>query len=90
MNWLLFLKLINGEYEIVQAGANIVPTEEFDKVIPTTEKIARQFEKVFFDGEKLRIKDNQTLSSLEDLNKILKAEEAEVAIPKKAAVFDIG
>lgn len=89
MNWLLFLKLMDGEYEIVQAGANIVPTEEFDKVLPTTEKIARQFEKVFFDGEKLRVKDNETLASLEELNKVLKKEEAEVVIPENAAVFDI-
>lgn len=89
MNWLLFLKLINGEYEIVQSGVNIVPTEEFDKVLPTTEKIARQFEKVFFDGEKLRVKEGEELTSLVELNKILEEEQARVAIPESAAVFDI-
>ena len=39
MNWLLFLKYENGNYEIKQAGSNIVPTEDFDKVLPTTEKL---------------------------------------------------
>lgn len=70
ITWLLFLKVINGKYEIVQAGANIVPTEEFDKVLPTTEKIARQFEKVFFDGKRLKVKDGETLLSIEELNYI--------------------
>lgn len=68
MNWLLFLKLIDGKYEIVQAGANIVPTEAFDKVLPTTERIARQHEKVYFDGEKLKLKEEQELLTVEELN----------------------
>mgnify|MGYP001508375625 FL=1 len=68
MNWLLFLKLIDGKYEIVQAGANIVPTEAFDKVLPTTERIARQSEKIYFDGEKLKLKDEETLLTVEELN----------------------
>lgn len=66
--WVLFLKLINGEYEIVQAGYNLVPTQEYDKTLPTTEKIVRQFEKVYFDGEKLRLKEEETLLSIEELN----------------------
>lgn len=68
MNWLLFLKLIDGKYEIVQAGANIVPTEAYDKVLPTTERIARQHEKVYFDGEKLKLKEGQELLTVEELN----------------------
>ncbi|MDA6977934.1 hypothetical protein OSM85_29135, partial [Escherichia coli] len=68
MNWLLFLKYIDGEYYIVQAGSNIVPTEEFDKVLPTTERIARQSDKVYFDGEKLKLKDGEILLSVEELN----------------------
>ncbi|UVD88808.1 MAG: hypothetical protein NRZ54_11415 [Staphylococcus haemolyticus] len=68
MIWLLFMKLIDGEYFIVQAGSNIVPTEDFDKVIPTTEKVARQSEKVYFDGEKLKLKEGETLLSVEELN----------------------
>ncbi|MCH4390393.1 hypothetical protein MKS16_11485 [Staphylococcus haemolyticus] len=68
MNWLLFLKYENGNYEIKQAGSNIVPTEDFDKVLPTTEKIARQSDKVYFDGEKLKLKEGETLLSVEELN----------------------
>lgn len=36
--WVLFLKLIDDEYQIMQAGYNLVPTQAYDKVIPTTEK----------------------------------------------------
>lgn len=66
--WVLFLKLINGEYEIVQAGYNLVPAQEYDKTLPTTEKIVSQFEKVYFDGEKLRLKEGESLLSIEELN----------------------
>ena len=68
MTWLLFMKIIDGEYFIVQSGSNIVPTEDFDKVIPTTEKIARQSDKVYFDGQKLKVKDGETLLSMEELD----------------------
>ncbi|PTF20427.1 hypothetical protein BUY42_00150 [Staphylococcus devriesei] len=68
MNWLLFLKYIDDKYHIVQAGSDIVPTEPFDKVLPTTEKVARQSEKVYFDGEKLKLKEGETLLSVEELN----------------------
>lgn len=68
--WLLFLKVVNGKYEIFQSGANIVPTEEYDKVLPTTEKIARQYDKIYFDGERLNVKDGETLLSIEELNYI--------------------
>lgn len=68
MNWLLFLKLIDGKYEIIQAGANIVPTDEFDKVLPTTEQIARQPEKVYFDGEKLKLREGERLKTIDELN----------------------
>lgn len=68
MNWLLFLKYIDDKYHIVQAGSDIVPTEDFDKVLPTTERIARQSDKVYFDGEKLKLKEGETLLSVEELN----------------------
>lgn len=68
MNWLLFLKYENGKYEIKQAGSNIVPTEAYDKVLPTTEQIARQHEKIHFDGEKLRLNEGETLLTVEELN----------------------
>lgn len=68
MNWLLFLKLIDSKYEIIQAGSNIVPTDEFDKVLPTTEQIARQPEKVYFDGKKLNLREGEILKTLDELN----------------------
>lgn len=70
MNWLLFLKLINNQYEVMQGGSNMVPTEEFDKVLPTTERIARQYDKIYFDGEKLNVKDGETLLTVDELNYI--------------------
>lgn len=66
--WMLFLKLVDGEYEIVQAGYNLVPTKEYDKTLPTTERIARQFEKVYFDGNNLKVLENEMLLSVEELN----------------------
>ena len=37
-------------------GYNLVPTQAYDKVIPTTEKVVRNVDKVYFDGDKLRVK----------------------------------
>lgn len=88
MNWLLFLKYIDGEYYIVQAGSNIVPTEEFDKVLPTTERIARQSNKVYFDGEKLKLKDGETLLSVEELNE-LRESPLEESKQAQSVIFDI-
>lgn len=69
--WMLFLKLIDGEYEIVQGGYNLVPTQIYDKTLPTTERIARQFEKVYFDGDKLQVVEGETLLSVEELDQEL-------------------
>ena len=89
MNWLLFLKYIDGEYYIVQAGSNIVPTEEFDKVLPTTERIARQSDKVYFDGEKLKLKDGETLLSIEELNELKESPLEEIERNTQPVIFDI-
>lgn len=86
--WVLFLKLINGEYEIVQAGYNLVPTQEYDKTLPTTEKIVSQFEKVYFDGEKLRLKEGETLLSIEELN-AQNNQTLEDNIPTEPIIYDI-
>lgn len=80
--WMLFLKLIDGEYEIIQAGYNVVPTKEYDKTLPTTERIARQFEKVYFDGTNLQVVEGETLLSVEELDQELK-------IPKNNEVNEI-
>ncbi|MDU0567265.1 hypothetical protein U4D55_09655 [Staphylococcus haemolyticus] len=89
MNWLLFLKYVDGEYYIVQAGSDIVPTEDFDKVLPTTEKIARQSDKVYFDGEKLKLKDGKTLLSVEELNELKESPLEEIERNTQPVIFDI-
>lgn len=89
MQWNLFLEKIDGEFEIVLAGCDLVPNKAYDKVLPTTERIARQADKVYFDGEKLRVKDNEVLSSLEELDKAFKEGGNEIAQPENSAVFDI-
>lgn len=88
MIWLLFLNKINGEYVIEQAGSNLVPNKEYDKVLPTTERIARQADKVYFDGEKLQIKEGVVLLTVEELDF---QEEQLVGVPKysKSQLYDI-
>ncbi|PTJ14045.1 hypothetical protein [Staphylococcus simulans] len=68
MVWTLYLEIRNGHYEIVLGGSNIVPTKSYDKVLQTTERIARQFDKVYFDGEHLRLKEGEELLTIEELN----------------------
>lgn len=89
MNWLLFLKYIDDKYHIVQAGSDIVPTEDFDKVLPTTERIARQSDKVYFDGEKLKLKDGETLLSVEELNELKESPLEEEPKQTQPVIFDI-
>nr|WP_263313606.1 hypothetical protein [Mammaliicoccus sp. Marseille-Q6498] len=87
MNWLLFLKLIDGEYKIIQAGSDIVPTQEYDKVLPTTEQIARQSDKVCFDGEKLILKNGMELLSVDELNNQI--EDVPILINDKKVIYNI-
>lgn len=89
MQWNLYLIKIDGEFEIVLAGCDLVPNKAYDKVLPTTERIARQADKVYFDGEKLKVKDNEVLSSLEELNKVFKEEGNDFTTPENATVYDI-
>lgn len=75
MNWLLFLRLDDeGNFNIVQAGSDIVPTQSFDKVLRTTEQVARQANKVYFDGTNIRLKQGETLLTVDELNKALSDE----------------
>ncbi|PTJ25047.1 hypothetical protein MUA82_05740 [Staphylococcus simulans] len=89
MNWLLFLKYENGKYEIKQAGSNIVPTEAYDKVLPTTERVARQSEKVYFDGEVLRLKEGETLMTIDELNLNSNANEFLVDTFPSQEIYDV-
>lgn len=66
--WIILMSLINDKYVIEDAGFNIIPQKEYDKILPTTERVAKQIEKVYYDGEKLKLKEGETLLSLEELN----------------------
>ena len=66
--WIILMSLINGKYVIEDAGFNIIPQKEYDKILPTTERVAKQIEKIYYDGEKLKLKEGETLLSLEELN----------------------
>lgn len=66
--WLILMSLINDKYVIEDAGFNIIPQKEYDKILPTTERVAKQIEKIYYDGEKLKLKEGETLLSLEELN----------------------
>lgn len=88
MNWLLFLKWDSEGYQIIESGSNIVPTEEYDKVLPTTERIARQSDKVFFDGESLKLKEGEVLKSIDELNQV-EFNDSEVSLESSKVIFDI-
>lgn len=79
MNWLLLLKLIDNKYIIVQGGSNIVPTQEYDKVLPTNERIARQIDKVYFDGKNLKIKEGEKLLTVDELNNLNNTEKTDIS-----------
>lgn len=66
--WIILLSLINDEYVIEDAGFNIIPQKEYDKILPTTERVAKQIEKIYYDGEKLKLKEGEMLLSVEELN----------------------
>ena len=68
MVWIIAYRLIDGEYERVLNGSNIVINQQVDKVLPVEEHVARQAHKLIYDGEKLRVKEGQILLSLEELN----------------------
>lgn len=76
--WVIFLKLINGQYEIMQGGYNIVPTQSYDKVLPTTERIAKQIDKIYFDGENLKIIEGEILLTADELNNLNNIEEVDI------------
>lgn len=66
-SWMIFYKLVDGQYELAQFGSNIVPTGNFDKVIQVPEEIARQAFKFEYDGNKLKRKEGFYVMTLEQL-----------------------
>lgn len=65
--WMIMYQLIDGVYEPVSSGNNIVPDENMDKVIHVPEEIARQSNKFTFDGEKLKRKPEAYIMSLDEI-----------------------
>jgi len=87
--WIILMSLINDKYVIEDAGFNIVPQKEYDKILPTTERVVKQIEKIYYDGEKLKLKEGETLLSLEELDNrkdsLLEIEKDE----EKRIIYDI-
>lgn len=67
-SWIICYVIRDGKYEWADSGKNLILTEEYDKVIPVREHVARQVDKLFFDGEKLKLKDGETLLSKTQLD----------------------
>lgn len=67
-NWSICYVYKDGKYEWVESGKNIVINQQYDKVIPVRENVARQVDKLFFDGEKLKLKEGETLLSKTQLD----------------------
>lgn len=67
-NWAICYVLKDGEYLWADAGKNIVITNQYDKVVPVKENVARQANKLIFDGEKLKLKEGETLLSKTQLD----------------------
>src|SRR5699024_408853 len=65
--WMIMYQMINGKYEPVMSGSNIVPDENMDKVIHVPEEVARQSNKFTFDGKKLKRKDGEYIMTLEEI-----------------------
>ena len=67
-SWAICYVLKDGEYLWADAGKNIVITNQYDKVVPVKENVARQANKLIFDGEKLKLKEGETLLSKTQLD----------------------
>ena len=65
--WMIMYQLIDGKYEPVLSGSNIVPDENMDKVIQVPEEVARQSNKFTFDGNKLKRKDGEYIMTLDEI-----------------------
>ena len=67
-NWAICYVLVDGDYQWADAGNNLVINGQYDKVLPVREHVARQVNKLYFDGEKLKLKDGETLLSKTQLD----------------------
>ena len=68
MQWSIVYKMVDGKYELFKYSSNLVIMEEVDKVLPVDEHVARQANKLEYDGQTLGVKAGKRLMSLEELN----------------------
>ena len=57
MNGLIAYRYIDGEYQLVANGVGLVLEIEVDKVLPVKEHVARQADKLYYDGKNLHLKE---------------------------------
>ena len=69
-NWIIGYVIRDGKYEWATSGKNLILTEEYDKVLPVEEKVARQVDKLEYDGTTLRLREGETLYEVEELDKM--------------------
>ena len=69
------------EYTPIQAGQDIVPTGVVAKVLPVSSNVCRQYEKVYYKDEKLRLREGMELLSDEDLDELDRKSIEDVGVP---------
>ena len=69
-SWIICYVIRDGKYEWAESGKNLILTEEYDKVIPVEEKVARQVDKLEYDGTTLRLREGETLLDVEELDRL--------------------
>lgn len=71
--WMIMYQIRDGIYDPVSYGRNLIPTENYDKVILVPEEIARQADKFDFDGSKLKRKNGVRIHTVDELDEMEKA-----------------
>ena len=69
-NWIICYVIRDGKYEWADSGKNLILNQEYDKVLPVEEKVARQVDKLEYDGTTLRLREGETLLEVEELDKL--------------------
>lgn len=69
-SWIICYVIRDGKYEWAESGKNLILNEEYDKVLPVEEKVARQVDKLEYDGTTLRLREGETLLEVEELDRM--------------------
>lgn len=73
----------NDVYLPTDAGPDIVPTGVVDKVLPVSENVSRQAEKVYYKDGKLRVREGMKLLSDAELDAVDLQSISDVGVPFK-------